>query len=146
MPESFRTHPVILPGDHTWIEVMDVTLDDDPTSWASSGITTKQFGEHELTGVLVGVHIEAVGTPTTVRIVPQFLVDRSEWYDFEEGFWASLMWEDTVPPVNKVFFLPLMGVDIFHFRAIGAGTDADNRFTVRIKIRGFAGPSLAPHA
>lgn len=133
---------MVNPG--TWQTVISVRLDDDPTSYNSAAIDVSDWS-----ALWVLIEIDSTLAPTNVRILPQFTPDSGvTWYDFEEGLWASLYWEDTdtASGIHKAFLLPCGGIDLVRFRAVATGTDATNYFDVTVMIRGFRGNFGVAHA
>lgn len=113
--------------------------------------TTANSTEHDIsTESALWVHIFVGSTlaPTDIRVLPQFEDDAAQWWDFEEGLWASLFWEDTdtAAGIYKVFLLPCGGQDNVRFNVVATGTDANNLFTVTIKVREFHGSFSVAHA
>lgn len=96
------------------------------------------------------IFIESANAPTNVRILAQWSHDGgTTWWDFEEGLWASLMWEDVdtgTPGVYKAFLLPCGGIDLIRFRVVATGTAAADTFTVTIRVRSFRGNFEAAHS
>jgi len=140
-----------VPGDTitipaaVWTTLINaIVLDDDPTAYNSA--------LYDVTGesaiwILIG--IESTLAPTNVRILPQISHDAgTTWWDFEEGLWASLYWEDTdtAAGILKGYLLPVGGLDAIRIRAIGTGTDAGNTFTVTVRVRSFRGNVGGAHA
>lgn len=135
---------VIIVSESAWTELLDVVLDDDPTSANSS---SHDISEHS--ALWVHIFIDSTGQPTNVRILAQFSDDNGvNWHDFEEGLWASLYWEDTdtASGIRKAFLLPCGGQNLVRFRAIGTGTGANDTFAVRIRVRAFRGNFGVAHA
>ena len=134
---------ITMPADG-WTALITVTLDDDPTSYSSPA--------HNVAGesaVWVLIGIDSTGTPTDVRILAQISHDGgTSWWDFEEGLWASLYWEDTDTANQswKAYLLPVGGVDLIRFRAIATGTNANNYFEVAVAVRSFRGNFGVAHA
>lgn len=121
---------------HGWMEVANGRVDDDPTAFNGTTFSIDQ----EWAGLWVDIFVDSTGTSThTVRVLPQFADEDGNWYDFEEGLWASLMWEDvdTASGVYKTFNLPCGGRRLVRFRVIGANTTAVNYFDVIIKVRPY---------
>ena len=94
------------------------------------------------------IEIVSVGAPTDVRVLPQTSMDGAVWWDFEEGLWASLFWEDTdtAAGIHKLFLLPFGGLDLLRFAVIATGTGAGVTFTVTIHARAFHGNFGVAHA
>ena len=94
------------------------------------------------------IEVTSAGAPTNVRVLPQFSMDGALWWDFEEGLWASLMWEDTdtAAGINKVFLLPCGGQDVVRFAVVATGTGVGVTFTVSIHARAFHGNFGVAHA
>lgn len=129
-----------------WTTLIDnIRIDDDPTSYSSAPMATTG-----LAGVWVLVDIDSTGTSTHVlRILAQWSDDGgTTWWDFEEGLWASLCWEDldTASGINKAYLLPCGGIDLIRIRAVGTGTTAANYFDVTVKARGFYPAVPVAHA
>ena len=127
-----------------WTTIIDaVRIDDDPTSFNSAA--------HDVDGwsaVWLLIDIDSTLTPTHLRVLVQFSDDGgTTWWDFEEGLWASLGWEDvgTGGGINKAFLLPCSGIDDIRIRVVGTGTNATNYFDVTVKVRAFRG-GLVAHA
>lgn len=133
---------MVNPG--TWQTIISVRLDDDPTSYNSPTVDVSDWS-----ALWVLIWIDSTLAPTNVRILPQFTPDSgANWYDFEEGLWASLYWEDTdtASGIYKAFLLPCGGIDQMRIRAVGTGTDATNYFDVTVMVRGFRGNFGMGHA
>ena len=122
----------------------DIRIDDDPTSYTTGAISVKGWS-----ALWMLVKIDSTLAPTNIRILPQFSIDGGNtWYDFEEGLWASLYWEDTdtATQIQKCFLLPCGGVDQVRFVLTGTGTDATNYFDVNLVVRQFRGSFGVAHA
>ena len=142
--EIIRTNDVI-----TLID--DVRIDDAPTSFIS-----KPFDVQEYSGAWLYISVDSTLAPTHLRILVQFSHDydgemgagAATWWDFEEGFWASLGWEDTdtASGVWKTYYLPVAGQNFLRVQAVGTGTDANNYFDCTVRIRKFRGPHGVAHA
>lgn len=99
--------------------------------------------------VWVHIRIDSTGAPTDIRVLPQFSLNGADpWWDFEEGLWASLYWEDTdtANGINKAFLLPCGGQDFLRFRVIGTGIAAGATWEIEINVRGFRGNLAGAHA
>ena len=141
----------IVQAEGVWVEMMNVRLDDAPTTF-----TSKPYHVDEESACRVYIFIDSTLAPTHVRIVAEHSYNydgimppgNAVWAPMEEGFWASLGWEDTdtASGIWKNYQLPLAGEDWVRFRAVGTGTDANNYFDVRIIVRAFKGPHTAAHA
>ena len=124
--------------------VDDIRIDDDPTSYNSAGL---DVSEHNACWILID--IDSTLAPTHLRVLAQFSHDAgTTWWDFEEGLWASLGWEDTdtASGINKAFMLPCGGIDLMRIRIIGTGTDATNFFDCTLLARAFRGNFASAHA
>ena len=130
--------------------MMNVRIDDDPTTFAS-----KPFSVEEWSGVKVYISVVSTLAPTHLRILAQFSPDydgvdlpAATWWDFEEGLWASLGWEDTdtADIMFKNYYLPVAGESWVRFWAIGTGTGANDYFDVILRARKFRGPHGVAHA
>jgi len=131
--------------DSAWTVLINgVVLDDDPTSYSSAA-----FDVSGDSAVWVLIAIDSTGAPTDIRILAQISHDSgTTWWDFEEGLWASLFWEDTdtASGILKGYLLPVGGMDAVRIRAIATGTDANNTFTVTVRVRSFRGNFGVAHA
>lgn len=128
--------------------INNVRLDDDPTSYTSG-----QLGIRGWSATWVMVKLSSTLAPTNIRILAQFGYDQGggnviDWYDFEEGLWGALYWEDTdvASGINKIFLLPCGGVDYIRFVATATGSDAANYFDVTVRCRQFRGNFGVAHA
>lgn len=140
-----------VPGDvqvvtpEAWTTLLNaVRLDDDPTSYNSAA-----YDVDGQSAAWVLVDIDSTLAPTAVRIIAQFSDDGgTTWWDFVEGLWASLYWEDTdtAAGIKQAFLLPCGGIDDVRIRAVATGTDATNFFDVTVKIRRFRGNFGVAHA
>lgn len=121
-----------------------IRIDDDPTSYNSAALDVTGYG-----AVWILIDIDSTLAPTDLRILPQFTHDGgTTWWDFEEGLWASLFWEDTdtAAGINKAYLLPCGGIDSIRIRVIGTGTNAGNFFDVTVLARAFYGIFGVAHA
>jgi len=131
--------------ESAWTTLIDnIRIDDAPTFYNSvaHNISTQS-------AVWVHIAIDSTLAPTNLRVIAQFTDDGgTTWWDFEEGLWASLYWEDldTAAGINKAFLLPCGGQDSMRIRVVGTGTDATNFFDVTVKIRSFRGNFGVAHA
>ena len=136
---------VLMVDEVNWTIVIDnVRLDDDPTSYNSDAQDSDGYS-----GTWVLVDIDSFGQPTDIRLIAQFSHDGgTTWWDFVEGLWASLYWEDTATAdgINQAFNLPLGGIDTWRIRAVATGTDANNYFDVTVLARSFRGNAGMAHA
>jgi len=128
-----------------WTTLIDaVRLDDAPTFYNSAALYIEGYSM-----VALLVSIDSTLAPTDVRLLAQFSDDGgTTWWDFEEGLWASLYWEDTATAteIHKAFVLPVAGFDHVRIRAVATGTDATNYFDVTVKARPFTGAFSGAHA
>jgi hypothetical protein len=128
-----------------WTTLIDaIRLDNDPTFYNSAALDVEGYAM-----VALLVAIDSTLAPTDVRIVVQFSDDGgTTWWDYEEGFWASLYWEDTATAteIHKAFVLPVAGFDSMRICAVATGTDAGNYFDVTVKARPFTGAYMGAHA
>ena len=128
-----------------WTTLLNaVRLDNAPTSSYSAAYTVTGYD-----AVWVFIFIDSTLAPTNVRILAQFSDDAgTTWWDFEEGFWAALYWEDvdTASGVRKALLLPCTGIDTLRIGAIATGTDATNYFDVTVKCRQVRGNVVGAHA
>lgn len=122
----------------------DIRLDDDPTSYNSAEVDTTGWS-----ALWALFDIDSTLAPTNLRFIAQWSHDGgTTWWDFEEGLWASLVWEDTdtASGVNKAFLLPCGGIDLVRIQAVATGTDATNYFQISVLVRPFRGNFEAAHA
>lgn len=132
--------PLVDPGPRTVItwgaaKAESIRIDDDPTA-----INSNPFFCSGWAGVWVDVFIDSTGAPTNLRLIARGAGaiggDPNEWFDFLEGFWASLYWEDadTASGVRQRFNLPLGAWRALQFRLVGIGTGAQAYFDVAIHV------------
>ena len=135
----------IIRTEAAWTTLIDaVRIDNDPTSYNSGAMDVTEYS-----AVWVLIDIDSTLAPTTLRVLAQYSDDAgTTWWDFEEGLWASLYWEDTATAagINKAFLLPCGGIDDIRIRVVGTGTDATNYFDVTVKARAFRGNFGVAHA
>jgi len=135
----------ILRTEAAWTTLVNaIRIDDAPTSYDSAGM-----GVTEYNAVWLLIDIDSTLAPTDLRVLPQFTDDGgTTWWDFEEGLFASLFWEDTdtAAGINKAYLLPCGGINEFRIRVIGTGTDATNFFDVTVLARAFRGNFGVAHA
>lgn len=111
-----------------------VVFDADPTSYNSE----KQDCDH-YRRFLLFLNIDSTNTPTTIQFIPQFSDDGgTTWYDYVQGIFASMFYEDTdvASGIKECFSGECAGRD-FRLRAVAVGTDGTNTFTVTAKIAFF---------
>ena len=142
-----ETNPVpvdeIVRAAAAWTELLNDTFD--------NVTTTANSTEHDVStesALWVHIFIDSTLAPTDIRVLPQFEDDGANWWDFEEGLWASLYWEDTdtAAGVYKAFLLPCGGQDNVRFNVVATGTDANNTFDCIIRVREFHGNFGVAHA
>ena len=135
----------VVVSEKNWTTIINaVRIDDAPTAFNSSIVTVTGWS-----GLLVLLFIDSTLAPTNIRFIAQHSDDGgATWWDFEEGLWASLMWEDTdtASGVRKSFLLPCAGHDTVRIRAVGTGTDAGNYFDITVKVKAFRGSFATAHA
>lgn len=108
-----------------------IVLDDDPTSYNSAAIEADPW-----TNFLLFLSVLSSGTPTTVQFVVQFSDDGgTTWYDYVQGLFASLFYEDTdtASVLTECFSGKVHGHDM-RVRAVGTGTDGTDKFTISAKV------------
>ncbi|GAH00251.1 unnamed protein product [marine sediment metagenome] len=119
-----------------WKTIIDgVVFDDDPTSMNSAPITVTGLNK-----VWVLLDIDSTSNPTTITFTPQYTDDGGNtYYDFQQGIWASMIFEDTATAagIKKAFILDMAGIDMWRMSITTAGTDASKKFTVTVKTRGY---------
>jgi hypothetical protein len=134
----------LISTDDEWTLAIHTVLSAAPTTTISPALDITSA-----TGAWVCIFVDSTGAPTTVRILAQFSHDGGvTWWDFEEGLWASLYWEDvdTASGIHKTYLLPCGGQDLVRFQAIGAGTTAGATFAVQVWVRAFRGAYGVAHA
>ena len=135
----------VLRTEAAWTTLVDdIRIDDAPTSYDSAGMDITDYN-----AVWILIDIDSTLAPTTLRVLAQYTHDGgTTWWDFEEGLWASLFWEDTdtAAGINKAYLLPCGGIDEIRIRLVGAGTDATNYFDVTVLARSFRGNFGVAHA
>ena len=138
------TDTLMLPAAAWTTLIDDVRIDDDPTFFNSDPLDVSVYN-----ACWILIDIDSTLAPTHLRVLAQFSDDAgTTWWDFEEGLWASLGWEDTdtASGINKAFMLPCGGIDDIRIRVVGTGTDATNFFDVSVLARPFRGNFAAAHA
>ena len=135
----------VLRTEAAWTTLIDaIRIDDAPTFYNSAAMDVTEWN-----AVWVLIDIDSTLAPTDLRVMAQFSDDAgTTWWDFEEGLWASLYWEDTdtAAGINKAFLLPCGGIDDIRIRVVGTGTDATNFFDVTVLARAFRGNFGVAHA
>jgi hypothetical protein len=141
------TNPVpvdeIIRTESAWTTLMASTVfDGTPATENSNTHDVSEYG-----ALWVHIYIDSTGAPTDVRVLPEFQ-GVGHWWDYEEGLWASLMWEDTdtANGIRKAFLLPCGGQDTVRFRVITTGTGPGATFEVSIHVRAFRGNFGVGHA
>ena len=135
----------IIRTESVWTTLMNAQIFNNVVTAANS-LTHNIVGNGAL---WVHIFVTSGGTPTDIRVLAQFSDDGgSTWWDFEEGLWASLMWEDTdtAADIRKAYLLTCGGQDLVRFRVICNGTTAPNTFTCTIGVRAFRGNFGVAHA
>lgn len=123
-------------SEAAWTTMIDGTVfDAAPTSENSANMSVTEFA-----GAWVLLDIDSTLAPTDITFTPQFSDDSgTTYYDFQEGIWASMVFEDTqtASGIKKAFHLPLAGIDDWRISVVTTGTDATNKFTVTVKARAY---------
>jgi hypothetical protein len=126
--------PVV--AQSSWATLINGTVfDDDPTEENSSAVDVSGYR-----GMWLELNIDSTLAPTDITFLPQFTDDDgTTWWDYQEGIWASMVFEDTqtASGIKKVFHLPLAGIDSMRIRVVATGTDGSNFFTVTVKGRAY---------
>ena len=134
----------ILPAT-SWTTLVDaIRIDDNPTFYNSALLNIAGYN-----ACWVLIDIDSTLAPTNLRVLAQFSDDAgTTWWDFEEGLWASLYWEDvdTAAGINKAYLLPCGGHDAMRIRIVGTGTNAGNFFDCTVMARPFHGSFGVAHA
>jgi len=127
-----------------WTTAIDTVLAATPINY-----TSHAYDISSTTGAWVCIFIDSTGGPTDVRVLVQFSHDGGvTWWDFEEGLWASMFWEDvdTAAGIHKTYLLPCGGQDLVRFYTVGTGTTAGATFAVKVLFRPFRGAYGVAHA
>lgn len=137
------SHPSGVATEVNWTTLINNARINDSVSHCSASMDARNWSASWIL-----IYVTSTLTPTLLRILIQFSDDGVTWWDFEEGLWASLCWEDvdTVSGVKKAYLLPLGGISNIRVCAIGTGTDANNFFDVTVKARQFTGSFGSAHA
>jgi len=140
--EVGRTVEVISYCDE-WVTAIDAVLDGTLVYANSSA-----YDITSTTGAWVCIYIDSAGAPTNVRVLAQFSHNGTTWWDFEEGLWASMFWEDadTAAGIHKTYLLPCGGQDLLRFGTVATGTGQGAEFAVRVLFRPFRGAYGMAHA
>lgn len=142
-----ETQPVdgVMTADAAWTTLINaIRIDDDPTAYNSAALDVSEWS-----AAWILIDIDSTLAPTLLRVLAQYSHDGgTTWWDYEEGLWASLCWEDTdtASGINKAYLLPCGGIDDMRIRIIGTGTDAGNFFDVTVIARPFRGSFATGHA
>jgi len=115
--------------------ISEVRIDDDPVYHNSPALDVDGWA-----AAWILISIDSTLAPTTLRVLAQFSDDEgTTWWDYEEGLWAALFWEDvdTASGIKKAYLLPCGGIDLMRINVTGAGTDATNFFDVTVKARAY---------
>ena len=123
----------------------DVVIDGTPAAVNSESLDVSEYS-----ALWIQLYVESAGAPTDLRIIAQFSHNNgANWFDFVEGYWASLYYEDTAtaaPGIRHSFLLPCGGQDLVRFRAVTTGAGVGATFTVGVRARAFRGNFGAAHA
>jgi hypothetical protein len=105
---------------------------------------------NEANAVWVGLYVESTGAPTDITFVPMlsFGGESDTMYEYREGLWASMVFEDTDTATGllRTYLLACGGAYFLRFRVTATGAGAVNYFTTRIVIQRFRGNFTAGHA
>lgn len=110
-------------------------FDDSQTSYNSSAVSVDDYKHF-----LLYLDVDSTLAPTTIQFIVQFSDDGgTTWYDYKQGLFASLFYEDqdTASGIKECFSGECAGRD-FRLRAVATGTDATNKFTVTAKVGFYA--------
>lgn len=111
------------------------TYDDSTTSENSAAQDTDEYRKF-----LLFLDVDSANTPTTVQFIVQFSDDGgTTWYDYKQGLFTSLYYEDqdTASGITECFSGECAGRD-FRLRVVATGTDATNTFTVTAKVEFYS--------
>ncbi len=119
-----------------WTTMIDGTVfDADPTEENSAALSVSGYR-----GMWLELDIDSLLAPADITFLPQFTDDSGvTWWDYQEGIWASMVFEDTqtASGIKKIFHLPLAGIDSMRIRVVATGTDGTNSFTVTVLARAY---------
>lgn len=85
---------------------------------------------------LLFLDIDSANAPTTIQFIVQFSDDGgNDWFDYKQGLFASLFYEDTdtASGIQECFSGECAG-RLFRLRAVAVGTTAPNTFTVTARV------------
>lgn len=85
---------------------------------------------------LLFLDIDSTLAPTTIQFIPQFSDDSgTDWFDYKQGLFASLFYEDTdtASGIKECFSGDCAG-ELFRLRVVAVGTDGTNLFTVTARV------------
>jgi len=141
LSDKGRTVGLISYADE-WTTALDAQLN------VVATYTSPAYDISSITGAWVNIFIDSTGAPTNMRVLVQFSPDGVTWWDFEEGLWASLYWEDTdtASGIRKAFLLPCGGQDKMRFVVTGTGTTGAAYFDFKVSFRPFRGVYGMAHA
>ena len=113
-----------------------ITLDDDPTTYNSTGVKCHGFRRF-----LLFLDVDSTGTGDhVVQFVVQFSDDGgTTWYSYKQALFTSLFYEDqdTASGVKECFSGEVAGRDM-RLRAVGTLTSTTLKFTVTAKVEFYA--------
>lgn len=105
---------------------------------------------HDANAVWVNLSVDSVGAPTDIRFIPahSYAGEPGGFYDFVEGLWASMMYEDTdtADGIRHTFLLPCGGASFLRFTVVATGAAVAAYFIVRITVQPFRGNFATAHA
>lgn len=110
----------------------NITLNDDPTSYNSAAQAVDIWRNF-----LLYLDVDSAGTDVhVVQFIVQFSDDGgTTWYDYKQGLFASLFYEDvdTADGVTECFSGVVHGRDM-RLRAVATGTSGTLTFTITAKV------------
>jgi hypothetical protein len=101
------------------------------TALNSPGIDTRRRRRF-----LLFLDVDSANSPTTIQFIVQFSDDEGvDWFDYKQGLFASLFYEDTdtASGIKECFSGECAG-RLFRLRAVAVGTTAPNTFTVTARV------------
>ena len=117
------------------VQIIDnVVLDDAPTSFTSKAVRVGPFRRFALY-----LKHKSANAPTNLQYIVEFLNPHDgQWYQYNEGVFASLFYEDTVLATERFesFVGFVLGPDM-RLRAVGTGTSSSATFTITAGVAFF---------
>ena len=107
--------------------VADVTFDDDPTTYTAAGEDVSAYRKF-----LLLVNVAVVNNPATIRVHVQFSDDNVTYYNYMNGPFGSLVYEDSAAPTLESIQGECLA-DYMRVYVAATGTDGTDKFILTVK-------------